>query len=156
MTIHVNELLCFISNKIDMLPVTSIIQLCSSTYSDTEIEDAKKLFFDLCSSDSTIRFSKRQGPNKNKSNLEDIMKLMQEKPDIMQVFVAKDLNKLPPISFDNIDVSVLLDKISKTQTEVKMLSSSLSKVNDTNISLNNTMLTHNHKVNSLEASLKDS
>ena len=38
----VNELLCFISNKIDKLTAAHLIKLCCDTFSESDIETAKK------------------------------------------------------------------------------------------------------------------
>ena len=41
--IMISEILCFIQNKMDVIPIDSITQLCTRTYMDSEIEEAKKL-----------------------------------------------------------------------------------------------------------------
>ena len=64
----INELLCFIVNKMDILTTDIIVKLCSEHFDDEDVELAKKTLFDLCSSDIT-RFKKRQGQNKRVNNI---------------------------------------------------------------------------------------
>ena len=64
--ITVNELLCFISNKIDIMTQDLLVKLCVDFYGKGVIESAKKLVYSNCKSlNSTImlpRYIKRQGP----------------------------------------------------------------------------------------------
>ena len=102
----IDNLLCFAVNKIGSLGSDMIVKLCIDTYTDDEIRLSKNLLFELCSSeDDSTRNISRKGPNKSKENLCDILKLLQEKGSDIPNFVVKDLHKLPPVSFDNIDVS---------------------------------------------------
>ena len=117
----IDELLCFIVNKVDILPVDIISQLCCTTFSETEIEKSKKLLFDLCADDSTSRLITRKGDKKNAANIADMIKLLNEKAGSVPPFVAMDLNKLPPISYDSVDISVLLRRLEKTQSDIEVL-----------------------------------
>ena len=44
------ELLCFISNKMDIMTEDLLVKLCADFYSKNVIEAAKRLLFDLCRS----------------------------------------------------------------------------------------------------------
>ena len=44
---HINELLCFVTNKIDIIDPTILVQVCVETYKAKEIVKAKELLFDL-------------------------------------------------------------------------------------------------------------
>ena len=46
--IVVNELLCFVQNKMNMLPSETIVQLCSKHYRTEDIEMAKKMLYEVC------------------------------------------------------------------------------------------------------------
>ena len=79
----------------------------------------------------------RQGKyahDKKVRNLEDIFKILEETE-----FVALDLSKLPPITFDSIDVSVLLWKIDTLAFTVKSLEEGLGKVTDAYTGISNTV-----------------
>ena len=122
----INELLCFVANKQECLPPETISQLCLSTFGEAEIESAKKQLYELCCDESTPRIIHRKGPKKNAQNLEDIIKLMHERGSDVPTFVALNLQALPPVTFNSIDVSALLNTIQKTQVEVDLLKQGLS------------------------------
>ena len=126
----IDEMLCFVVNKLDILPPASIVDLCLSTYSDTEIEASKRVLFDLCADENSTRYRRRQGPQKNTNNVEDVIRLLQEKGMSVPVFVVRDLSRLPPITFDSIDVSTLLHNIRRTQLEVDQLKLCLGSQRD--------------------------
>ena len=113
----INELLSFVSYKLNWMPPDTIVQLCSAFYNDETVDSVKALLFERCANhnDRQDRLIKRAGPNKKWDNLEDIVSLLTRKQDVLPViFVAKDLDNLPAIGFDKIDVSVLLTKLQKT------------------------------------------
>lgn len=148
----VNELLCFVTNKMHLLAPKMIVQLCSTTYSDAEIEAAKEQLFGLCADDTTTRKIKRQGPEKGKRNLEDIIQLLDEKAENMPRFVALDLSKLPPITFDSIDVSSLLDEIQKMRTEIQYLKKSVGGVTEATKTITESMNGLQNRVTRVEKS----
>ena len=66
----------------------------------------------------------RKGQKKNVQNLEDVVKRMNELDstvDVILCFVARDLGNLPPITFDSLDVSMLLTKIESLNDEVLLM-----------------------------------
>ena len=128
--VFIDELLCFVVNKMLLLPPDSIIQLCLSSFSEENIGASKKRLFELSADEETIRYTKRKGPKKNAQNIEDILKLLHEKGTDIPTFVALDLSKLPPITFDSLDVSALLSSIRKTQNEVDVIKECIRSQND--------------------------
>ena len=121
-TVVVNEFLCFVHNKMNILPSETIVQLCSKHYRTEEIEIAKKKLCEVCPTDT--RVLNRKGPKKNVQNLDDVVKRLNEldpESDVIPCFVARDLGNLPPITFNSIDVSVLLAKIESMHDEVQLL-----------------------------------
>lgn len=117
----VNELLTFIQNKIDTLDELSIIQICVTNFSEDEIEYAKTVLYDKCAIDG-VRRSYRKGDSKNKNNLKDIIKMFKETdPAEQPAFVAKDLNRLPPVTFDHVDVTRLLKDLTLMKNELLTL-----------------------------------
>ena len=117
----IDELLCFVQNKIDLLPPTAIADLCTATFQDGDIEASKRRLFELCADENCTRLRKRQGPHKTTKNIDDIVRLMQEKGTDTPTFVALNLAKLPPVTFDSIDVSALLHSIQHAQFEIDLL-----------------------------------
>ena len=59
----IDELLCFVQNKIDLLPPTAIADLCTATFQEGDIEASKRRLFELCADENCTRQRKRQGPN---------------------------------------------------------------------------------------------
>ena len=117
----IDELLCFVQNKIYLLPPTAIADLCTATFQDDDIEASKRRLFKLCADENCTRLRKRQGPHKTTKNIDDIVRLMQEKGTDTPTFVALNLAKLPPVTFDSIDVSALLHSIQHAQFEIDLL-----------------------------------
>ena len=106
----------------NMLPSETIVQLCSKHYRTDEIETAKKKLYEVCPTDT--RVLNRKGPKKNVQNLDDVVKRLNEldpESEVIPCFVARDLGNLPPITFNSIDVSVLLAKIESMHDEVQLM-----------------------------------
>ncbi|KPJ19880.1 hypothetical protein RR48_02308 [Papilio machaon] len=111
------ELLAFVQNKADVMDEDSILRLCSTAFTTDEITQAKKLLFE--SVQTTSRKVNRKGEGKNKRDMEDILCVIKETdPDLVPIFVARDLQRLPPVTFDHVDVTRLLRDIIKLQDNV--------------------------------------
>ena len=111
--ILVDELLCFITNKIDFLNADVIIQICVQNYDDAVIEQSKRRLYTSCNAESKCKG--HRGNGKARKNIEDIIAFLIERNGDTPTFVAKDLNKLPPITFDDVDLTSLLNSIAKTK-----------------------------------------
>ena len=113
----VNELLCFVSNKMDVMTQDLLVKLCTDFYGKGVIENAKKLVFAKFKSlnlDITLpRFVKRQGHKKKQSDVLDIIGLCQEVGSKLPVFVARDLSNLPSVSANSFDVASLMRDIEE-------------------------------------------
>ena len=148
----IDELLCFVTNKLSLLPPETIVQLCVSTYNASEIECSKKLLFQLLSDPGTqTRNVKRKGEKKNRDNIDDIIRLLQEKGEGVPQFAAVDLSRLPPITFDSVDVSVLLNSIKKMENEMAFLKDSVKTVHNAASMLKDTTSSLNVRVCTLES-----
>ena len=117
----INELLCFVIQKLDLLPPDSIVQLCKSYYDKKSIWSAKNELFEAVNRPDLCRLVKRKGPNAPVEDLKDVLKLLQMSPKVPVRYVAGDLSRLPPITFNDIDVSTLLAKMEGMQAEVRLL-----------------------------------
>lgn len=120
----VNELLTFVQNKHEVMDSESLVQICTSAFSTEDIEKAKCLLFQSIA--TNIRQIKRKNKDgKNKKDLFDILDIFKSvDPEKFPTFVAHDLNKLPPITFDHVDVSRLLKDILILQNEIKVIKNS--------------------------------
>ena len=128
-----NELLCFVANKIDTIPTDTIVLLCAGQYDNGVIETAKRTLYDLCPCGNS-RYIQRKGHKKKTQNLEDIVKRLHEYDSTTDTprpcFDASNLANLPPITFDSIDVSVLLLKLERLTDDVTILKSGLQSHGD--------------------------
>lgn len=113
--IIINELCAFIVNKSDTLPENAIVQICSSAYNLDEIEDGRRVLFSHLAPHKKI-LRKKEG-SEQKSILE-MIKLVKEFEPNLPIFVAKNLNKLPPVSFDHIDVTTFLKDMTLLRKEI--------------------------------------
>ena len=118
----VNELLCFISNKMDVMTQDLLVKLCTDFYGKGVIDNAKKLVYAKCNAlnlDIALpRFVKRQGPKKKQSDVLDIIGLCHEVGSKLPVFVARDLSNLPPVSANSFDVASLMRDIEDMKLQL--------------------------------------
>ncbi|KAJ2947546.1 hypothetical protein O0L34_g17334 [Tuta absoluta] len=126
----VNELLAFVNTKKDVMDEVSLLQLCETHFSESAVDTAKTVLLTTLNRRIT-----RKGDGKKKRNLQDIVTILKEEPDLLPTFVAKDLHKLPPVSFDHIDAASLLKDILVLKQElflVKNNYASLSSIEAVN------------------------
>ena len=157
----VDELLCFITNKLGLMNSDTIVKLCVENFDDKEIEASKDILFGLLCDENaqTALIKRRRGKvNESKSvkNMHDMLQLLQEKGgEPMPQFVALDLSRLPPISFNDMDVTVLLNKIQNVDMAVKLLKKGMAEMSDTNKSLHELNLSQEDRIRDLEAKAPD-
>ena len=112
----VNELLCFVHNRLKILPVDYILKLCQGFYNDDAIVTAKRILYNNTEGirKSCIRYIKHKGQNKIQDDLKDIVTVLRsiELRD-MPEFVAKDLSNLPPLTALHTDVVSLYQEVEK-------------------------------------------
>lgn len=119
-TIIINEFLTFVQNKIDKLDNLSIIQICATNFSENDIENGKSELFNALPESG--RCLQRKGEDKSKKNIMDVLKVFKEtEPSKQPIFVAQDLNKLPPVTFDHIDVTRLLKDLAYMKNEIESI-----------------------------------
>lgn len=118
--IVINEVLVFIQNKIKVMDNLSLIRVCVTGFSESDVTYAKSLLFDAVK--PNIKMVKRRCEGKMQRELEDIITVFKETdPEKFPIFVARDLYKLPPISFDHIDVTGLLKELLMLREEVNTI-----------------------------------
>ncbi|KAM3959964.1 LOW QUALITY PROTEIN: uncharacterized protein ACR2FA_005985 [Aphomia sociella] len=123
-----NELLAFIQHAIDTMDEVSIIQICKSNFKEEEICSSKlHLYQTLGKGD---RISSRRRDEKGKRSLQDIISLLKvTDPDDVPEFVAKQLHKLPPVTFDHVDVTRLLKDIITLKANLVEVQLSIESAN---------------------------
>ncbi|XP_063629477.1 uncharacterized protein LOC134800847 [Cydia splendana] len=124
-----NELLAFIQNAVDTMDEVSIRQICKSSFSEDDICSGKALLFQSLGKTDQMPSRRRDGGVKS---LQDIIKLFKETdPDDVPAFVAKRLDRLPPVTFDHVDVTRLLKDITFLKTSLAEVQSKLEVANNT-------------------------
>ncbi|KAJ2938078.1 hypothetical protein O0L34_g19404 [Tuta absoluta] len=99
----------------------SVVQICATNFTDAEIEAGKSTLFDALSNEG-VKLIQRKGEDKRKKNIKDVLKVFKETdPKLQPTFVAKDLNRLPPVTFDHVDVTRLLKDLVILKTELQLL-----------------------------------
>ena len=132
--IIINELLCYIANKVNILATTFLEKLCVDAFTADQIESSKLVFFNACKrgpDDEVIPdvfwFKLRRGALKSVNNIKDIIALFLELGNEVPTFVAADLNSLPPLTIDSIDVSALLVSMERLKADVSALNIAMNE-----------------------------
>lgn len=109
--IVIDELLTFVQNKILIIEDDSLIQILKSSFKNDKIKRSKSLLFESIPTEKRNITRKKAG--KETCDL-----------DTRPVFVARDLEKLPPVTFDHVDVTKMLKELVLLQSEIKDIRSS--------------------------------
>ncbi|PZC82043.1 hypothetical protein B5X24_HaOG211599 [Helicoverpa armigera] len=139
-----NELLAFLQQKLDVMDEVSAIQICATNFSEDDVAAAKQLLYRLLNKGDQMVSRRRDG---TKKSIQDIITLLKETdPDDVPTFVAKDLSKLPPVTFDHVDVTCLLK-------DLVFLKASLADVQKQLNASQNTVASLRSEVNELRKSV---
>lgn len=116
-TIIVHEALAFIQCKLDTMDQVSLTQILTSNYTEAEILEAKNVLSDTAV--PAIRLVTRHRDGRGKRDIDEICRVFLETdPDDVPTYVARDLHKLPPVTFDHGDVTRLLKDIALLKADV--------------------------------------
>ncbi|KAF9816625.1 hypothetical protein SFRURICE_019489 [Spodoptera frugiperda] len=118
-----NELLAFIQHAIDTMDEVSILQICKSNFKEEDISSGKRLLFQCLGKLDEMPARRRDGTEKSVQDIITLLKVTD--PDDVPAFVAKDLHKLPPVTFDHVDVTRLLKDIISLKTSLAEVQSKL-------------------------------
>lgn len=125
--IVIDELLSYIQNKISVMDEITLVRICKTSFSSEEIQKSKSLLFDSLATDVRKISRKRQG--KEVRDLEDIINLFKiTDPNDIPIFVARQLEKLPPITFDHLDCTKLLKDLLLLKEEIELVKTSYVSV----------------------------
>lgn len=109
-------------NKISVIDVDSLIQILLSSFEGDEIKRSKVLLFESVPTDKRNITRKKAG--KETRDLADVISLFRgSNSDMIPTFVARDSEKLPPITFDHLDVTKLLKELVLLQSAIKEIKS---------------------------------
>lgn len=131
----INEVLCFMSNKINTMPYEMITKLCMDFYTDENIVAAKDVLFNTAVPhiDGRTRNIKRRGPNMRQSNIQDMLNVFLEiSPQSVPCYVCKDLTQLPPLTMNNFDMSSVVRDLEALKLQLQIL----QEAQETNLAAN--------------------
>lgn len=117
----ISEILAFIQNQVDVMTEDNIVRLCVTAFSLEDVVAAKSLLYQSVKTSEKKIARKGKAEGRVQRDLQDIISLIKcTEAERMPIFVAKELRKLPPVTFDHIDVTRLLKDIIilKDQLEV--------------------------------------
>ncbi|XP_045776090.1 uncharacterized protein LOC123874643 [Maniola jurtina] len=108
----------------------SIVKLVVDTFSYPEISVAKQLLF--ASINTTVRNISRRKEKEHKDVEDIICAFKNTEPDNTPIFAARDLSKLPPVTFDHIDVTRLLKDVVLMKSDINFIKETYATVQELN------------------------
>jgi len=113
----VSELLCFVSDKCNVLPVDDLVKICVDFYSESEIISARNIV-----DSAGVRLPKRtRSSDRLRLTVEDIVKCVLDPSIALPEFHAKNLARLPPVDVSHCDVSAILLELRALRAEVRSM-----------------------------------
>lgn len=122
----INEVLFYAKGKFSSQTANSLKLVLNSFFTDDEIAVAKELLYDavvLCKVVDVPRHIRRQGGNRLKLNVDDLVKLLtlideQKLMNSLPMYVAANINRLPAVNIDDVDLFVLAKKLEAMETRL--------------------------------------
>jgi len=130
MEIHVSELLCYIFGKYGKMPLDSVKSVIVSFYDGAEILTAKELLFkcvgDLQLDGAPRCVNRRMKDDKPKLDADDILGLVSfvdecAAIDRLPKFVAANLERVPPLQSDVLDLCLAVNRIAALESKMEQL-----------------------------------
>ena len=109
------ELLCFMSKKRNVMAVDDLVKICGDFYTEDEIMNARVLL----EQSLPERLPRRQGQNKCRMTLVDLLKILNDPNLALPMYFASDISRLPPVSASHCDVSAILAELQQLRAEVR-------------------------------------
>ena len=120
--VQVNELLCFVACKSNIITNAQLSKLCCDTYDESTIREAKDLLLKSVSLPNNDKRKTRRRTKVKTTNMQDILSIYCEmKPGRLPKFVAEDLNNLPPLTLDNFDMGGIIQQMNSMKLQLKTL-----------------------------------
>ncbi|KAI9534214.1 hypothetical protein NQZ68_014510 [Dissostichus eleginoides] len=95
-----------------------LVLVASNTFNSEWIETSKKTLFELCP-ETKQRCVTFKGNQKDANNIKSCLKKLNECGENIPRFVSHYLDELPPVTFNNLDVSNLLSKMERLHSELE-------------------------------------
>lgn len=131
-----NELLCFIIDKCNVIPVAQLTKLCTDFYREKEITTARDLLMQVFPK----RISPRQGQGKMKNTMDDIIKCCLDPGCELPQYYAVDLSRLPPVDMSHCDMASVLKELQGLRLEVRAITELRAEVDSLRLALSDMTL----------------
>ena len=132
----INELLCFVSNKVSSMPYDMLSKLCTDFYKEEDISCARDILFNITEDQHQRRRVNHRGNDKKHRNMLDIINVFLELAlHSIPTFVCKDISNLPPLSMNNFDMASIIKSVETLQIQVQMLTENQIKSVDSQVKL---------------------
>ena len=117
-TFVVNELLCYMQQKGNILPFDDLVRLCADFITMEEIENARLVLIKYA---SKSRLGKLKGGVKDvaTTSVAALLKVCLDTTVKLPQFTALNLARLPPVGVEHVDVSALMQEIVALRQEVR-------------------------------------
>ncbi len=112
-----DEFLNFLAVKMKTMSQEELVLLASNNFDSEWIQTSKKVLFELCPG-TKQRCVAHKGSMKDANNVKSCLKILNECGEKIPRFVSHYLDELPPVSFNNLDISNLLSKMERLHSEV--------------------------------------
>ena len=107
-----NELLCYLCHKMDIIAHDKLVKITGEFYTDEEIRTAKDIVFTRLATGK--RNIGRKVTDKSFQNVGDILDVLHKvEPSKLPRFGAFDLNRLPPLEMNDIDVTSMYKDVKR-------------------------------------------
>ena len=122
----INEVLFYAKGKFSSQTANNLKLVLSSFFTDEEVALAKELLHNAAVQGKVVgvpRYVKRQGGNRLKLNVDDLVKLLtiideQNLMNSLPRYVAADINRLPNVTIEDVDMFVLVKKLDAIETRL--------------------------------------
>lgn len=129
--IVIDEMLSYLQNKVSVADEETLVRICTTSFSSEEIKSSKSLLFESVPTNARKILRKNRG--KEQRDVADIISIFKStEPDVIPIFVARDLHKLPPILFDHLDCSKLLKDIMTMKAEIDLIKATFATQDSVN------------------------
>ena len=117
-----NELLCYVSCKIRICTFDVIVKMCTDFYDTDVIAAAKDALMECVTLLEADKRSGRWRANLKEVHMKGIVSILLEiKPEDVPLFLASDLNNVPPMSLNNFDMSRIITDMEVLKSQMKII-----------------------------------
>ena len=118
-----NGILCYLYNKMDCMVHDTLVKLCADHFNANDTDTAKQLVYE-CDEVQKLGLRqgrRRQGPNRGKNNIEDILCALHKCTKGLPIFAISDLSTLPQLDINDIDFGYILSEFRAMRAEMTEL-----------------------------------